>query len=50
MKYVGEIGQQFRTRKQQHQRDVRNKIEKNGIHNYLKHNRIINFPRMMQFT
>ena len=39
MKYVGETGPQFRTRKQQHQRDVKNKIAINGIYNHLKHNR-----------
>ena len=39
MKYVGETGQQFRTRKQQHQRDVKNKIATNGIYNHLKQNR-----------
>ena len=39
MKYVGETGPQFRTRKQQHQWDVKNKIAKNGIYNHLKHNR-----------
>ena len=39
MKYVGETGPQFRTRKQQHQRDVQNKIAINGIYNHLKHNR-----------
>ena len=39
MKYVGETGPQFRTRKQQHQQDVKNKIAINGIYNHLKHNR-----------
>jgi len=39
MKYVGETGQQFRTRKQQHQRDVKNKTATNGIYNHLKQNR-----------
>ena len=41
MKYVGETctGPQFRTRKQQHQRDVKNKIAINGSYNHLKHNR-----------
>ena len=31
MKYVGETGQQFHTRKQQHQRDVKNRVSTNGI-------------------
>ena len=39
MQYVGETGQQFRTRKQQHQRDVKNKTATNGIYNHLKQNR-----------
>ena len=39
MKYVGESGPQFRTRKQQHQRDVKNKTATNGIYNHLKQNR-----------
>jgi hypothetical protein len=39
MKYVGEVGQQFRTRKQQHQCDVKNKIATNDFDNHLKHNR-----------
>ena len=39
MKYVGATGAQFRTRKQQHPRDVKNKIAINGIYNHLKHNR-----------
>ena len=38
MKHVGATGPQFRTRKQQHQRDVKNKIATNGIYNHLKHN------------
>lgn len=36
MKYVGETGQQFRDRKQQHQRDVKNKVPTNGIYNHVK--------------
>ena len=39
MKYVGETGKQFRTRKQQHQRDVQNKVATNGIYNHLKQNK-----------
>ena len=39
MKYVGETGQQFHTRKQQHQRDVKNRASTNGIYNHLKHNK-----------
>ena len=31
MKYVGETGQQFHNRKQQHQRDVKNRVSTNGI-------------------
>ena len=33
MKYVGGTGQQFHTRKQQHQRDVKNRVSTNGIYN-----------------
>ena len=50
MKYVGETGQQFCTRTQQHKQDVKNKIATNGIHNHLKHNRKHKLPGMMQFT
>ena len=39
MKYVGETGQQFHTRKQQHQRDVKNRVSMNGIYNHLKNNK-----------
>ena len=39
MKYVGATDAQFTTRKQQHQRDVKNRIAINGIYNHLKHNR-----------
>ena len=39
MKYVGETGQQFHTRKQQHQRDVKNRVSTNGIYNHLKNNK-----------
>jgi len=39
MKYIGETGQQFRTRKEQHKRDVKNKVSTNGIYNHLKHNK-----------
>ena len=50
MKYVGETGQQFWTRKQQHQRDLKNKIATNGIYNNLNHNRKHKLSGMMQFT
>ena len=50
MKYVGATGAQFRTRKQQHQRHVKNKIAINGIYNHLKHNRKHKLPGIMQFT
>ena len=39
MKYIGETGQQFRTRKEQHKRDVKNKVSTNGIYSHLKHNK-----------
>ena len=39
MKYVGETGQLFHTRKQQHQRDVKSRVSTNGIYNHLKHNK-----------
>ena len=39
MKYIGETGQQFRARKEQHKRDVKNKVSTNGIYNHLKHNK-----------
>ena len=39
MKNIGETGQQFHTRKQQHQRDVKNRVSTNGIYNHLKHNK-----------
>ena len=35
-RYIGETGQQFKTRRKQHQADVKNKSEKNGIWNTVK--------------
>jgi hypothetical protein len=36
-RYIGETGHQFKTRRKQHQADVKNKSEKNGIFMHLKH-------------
>ena len=38
-KYIGETGHQFRTRKKQHQADVRNKCVTNGIFMHLRQNK-----------
>ena len=39
MKYIGETSQQFKNRKYQHQKDVQNKNENNGIYCHLKKNK-----------
>ena len=49
MKYVGGTGQQFRTKKQQHQRDVKNKIATEFTTTKSKTGNI-KLPGMMQFT